>query len=91
VPRGVRGDSESDFAPLFVLSRKLSALLCSSIRRNFSINMSLTLLACNMFRSRSDKRGSNDRSMAFTAVYRVARASGNGFLKYSSNARSNNG
>lgn len=91
VPEGVRGDSGSDLAALFVLSRKLSVLLCSSIRRNFSINMSRALLACNMFRSRRDRRGSSDRSIAFTAVYKVDSVSGTGALKYSSNASSSSG
>lgn len=67
------------------------AILCCIICSNFSINMSFVSLACKMYRSSVESRGSSDRSIALTASYNMARVSGYGDLKYSSSANKSKG
>ncbi len=68
-----------------------SALRCWIIRSNLSMKRSFVSLAERTCRSRLDKRGINDKSIALTASYNEASVSGKGDLKYSSNANNKSG
>lgn len=71
--------------------RESSVIRCWIICSNFSMKRSFVSLAESICRSRLDRRGNRDRSIALTASYSEASVSGKGALKYSSSANSNRG